>query len=357
MRTPGVVRWAAAGVLVVLAVLAVALWALLQLGSTGPDSTPPPAPRDTTSPSEPQGDNGAYFTSVTDGDQVTILRHPIDATGTFGVPAVVYQGPLDRRGPGVVDGRSPWVLLGWFADAVTERLQVHATDSAEVLGSVDARWCGGEGPDGYACTLLDDRRLARTTVVAPGYYQPVSIIVSSIETGSTLAEHGPFPGLQAMLGTESPDHLVLQIADPPTDAAGLPTGEMVDLDLITGRATRIGRYSAGWSPLCVRTVRWQTDGSPEGITVVGIQREGQGPGERLSLSGLGPVELAPATWSAVEGYEPSGCSADGRFVYLTFLESESEGVTRVLVDRIIVQDGQRTNALDAPPPVPSPWTR
>ena len=353
MRARGVVRWAAVGVLVVLAVLAVALWALLQLGPTGPDATSPSPPRDTTSTVAPRHDNGACFTSVVGGEQVTILRHPMDATGAFGVPAEVYRGPVDSRGPGVVDGRSPWVLLGWFTDGVTERLQVRAADSAEALGSVDARWCGGEGPDGYACTLLDARRLARTTVVAPGYHQPVTIIVSSIETGSTLAEYGPFPGLQAMLATESPDHLVLQLADPPTDAAGLPTGEMVDLDLTTGRATPIGRYSAGWAPLCVHTVRWQADGTPEGMAVVGVQREGQ----RVSLSGLGPVDVAPATWSAVEGYEPSGCSADGRFVYLTFLESDAEGVTRVLVDRITVQDGRRAQVLDAPPPVPGPWTR
>ena len=98
--------------------------------------------------------------------------------------------------------------------------------------------------------------MVRTTVVAPGYFQPVSIIVSSLETGSTLAEHGPFAGLQALLGTECPSHLVLQVADSPTGSAvgdpggGLPTGEMLDLDLSTGRTTEIGQYAAGWSPLC-----------------------------------------------------------------------------------------------------------
>lgn len=350
--------WVPAGVLVVLAVggFVVGLWALLDLGSIG---------RDTTSPFAPLDDNGAYYTSSADGDQVSILRHRIDGAGAFGDPTQVYQGPGEgRTGPGVVDGRSPWVLLGWYQDGVSERLQVHAADTGELLGAVAAgQWCGGEGPDGFACTLLDDRRLARTTVLAPGSYQPVSIIVSSLESGSTLAEHGPFPGLQAVLGTESPDHLVLQVADPPAGsasadpAAGLPTGEMVDLDLTTGRTTRIGRYPAGWSPLCVHTVQWQADGSPERMSVVGIQRAGQGPDQQVSLSGLGPADIARVTWSPGEGYQPSGCSADGRFVYLTFLESDSESVTRVVVDRINVQDGRRATVLDTPPPIPGPWTR
>jgi hypothetical protein len=132
---------------------------------------------------------------------------------------------------------------------------------------------------------------------------------------------------------------------------------MVDLDLSTGRLSPIGRYAAGWSPLCVHTVRWQPDGSPEGMTVVGIRREGWGPDGKVFLVGLGPADVASATWSPAEGYEPSGCSADGRFVYLTFLESDAEGVTRVVVDRIDVQDGRRSVVLDTSPPIPWPWTR
>ena len=266
MPTRNVGWWTLAGGLAVLAVGAflVGLWALLHLGSVGGDTTAPFAPPE---------DNGAYYTSSEAGDQLTILRHPIDAAGALGEPTLVFEGPgVSRSGPAVVDGRSPWVLLGWHDDTgVSQRLQVRAADNGEVLGAVDAaRWCGGEGPDGYACTLLDDRRLARTTVLAPGYVEPVSIIVSSLEDGSTLAEHGPFPGLQAVLGTESPDHLVLQVADVPASSvgtdppAGRPTGEVVDLDLATGRTTLIGRYADGWSPLCVHVMEWQADGSPTG---------------------------------------------------------------------------------------------
>ena len=253
MPTRGVGWWRTGG-LVVLAILTVGgfllgLWLLLYLGSIG---------KDTTSAFAPLDDNGGFYTRSEEGGRITILRHRIDGIGASGVPVEIYSGPGESRtGPGVVDGRRPWLLLGWFEDGVSTRLQVRAADSGEVLGAVDpGRWCGGEGSDGYACVLLDDRRVARTTVVAPGYFQPVSIIVSSLETGSTLAEHGPFAGLQALLGTECPSHLVLQVADSPTGSAvgdpggGLPTGEMLDLDLSTGRTTEIGQYAAGWSPLC-----------------------------------------------------------------------------------------------------------
>jgi hypothetical protein len=62
---------------------------------------------------------------------------------------------------------------------------------------------------------------------------------------------------------------------------------MVDLDLTTGRPTPIGRYAAGWAPLWFGVVEWQLDGSPDGMTVVGIQRTGAGSDEQAFLSGLG----------------------------------------------------------------------
>jgi hypothetical protein len=335
----------------------VGLWALLTLGSVG---------RDDTAPFEPVRDNGAFFTRVEQGGRVVIVRHPIDGSGAFATPVTVYDGPgSTRTGPAVVDGRSPNVLLGWYSDdGVSDSLQVVADDNGEVLESVDAdRWCGGEGPDGMVCTLLDARRLARTTALAPGVHAPVALLVTSLQDGATLSERA-FPGLQAVLGTESPDHVVLQIADPPTgetggDPAGpdLPTGEMVDLDLSSGRMTTIGRYDAGWAPLCVTVLRWQPDGRPEGMSVVGVLRTGQGPTDRLSLRGLGPAQVEAITWPAAQGFEPAGCSADGRYVYLLALQPDDEGVTRAVVDRVSVADGERARALPAAPEIPGPWTR
>ncbi len=337
----------------------VGLWALLTLGSVGHDET---------APFEPLGDNGAALTRVEQGERVVVARHRIEASGEFGAPVTVYDGPGSlRSGPGVVDGRSPYVLLGWFSDdGVSRSLQVVAADNGEVLESVEAdRWCGGEGRDGMACTLLDGRTIARTTPLAPGLHVPVSVLVSSLRDGSTVAEHGPFPGLQAVLGTGSPDHVVLQIADPPTGSAtsdspaqAPPTGRMVDLDLATGRTTPIGRYDVGWSPLCVTVSGWRSsDGAPEGMSVVGVLRTGQGRDQQLSLLGLGPATVAPATWSAAQGFEPTGCSADGRYVYLLALQPDDQGDPRAVIDRVTVADGRRAPAVRPMAQVPDSWTR
>ncbi|MCU0301639.1 MAG: hypothetical protein MUF35_08570, partial [Candidatus Nanopelagicales bacterium] len=79
--------------------------------------------------------------------------------------------------------------------------------------------------------------------------------------------------------------------------------------------------------------------------------------DRLSLRGLGPAQVEAITWPAAQGFEPAGCSADGRYVYLLALQPDDEGVTRAVVDRVSVADGERARALPAAPEIPGPWTR
>ncbi|MGB7981551.1 MAG: hypothetical protein WCF36_12245 [Candidatus Nanopelagicales bacterium] len=341
----GVREWVLAGIVVVVVGFGfVGLWLLVYLGSVGRDS--PPGGVDAP-------DNGAFYTQGEVGQDLVIWRHPIDQTGAFGDAVAVYRGPGGRQqGPSVVDGLSPWVLLEWYEDGISTDLAV--LEGSQELARVRApAWCGGDGPDGFACSLLEDTRLARTTVLAPGRYQPVSILLSSLADGATVAEYGPFPGLQSLLGTTSPDHLILQVADPPVgtegdgDAGQVSTGQMMTLDVSTGATTPIGRYSARWSPLCA-------SGTDE---VIGIQRSEDGPDQRLTLSALGPSTYPVFSWLASEGYEPMGCSADAKFVYLASIEPSEEGAVRMIVDRVEVSSADRQTVLDTGQPVPDIWTR
>ena len=91
------------------------------------------------------------------------------------------------------------------------------------------RWCGGEGLTYNLCTLLDETRVARTTELGrdPETGEGPSegtILVSSLTDGSTISELGPFADLSMMLGTGSPDEVLIvttpaQSADDPASRA------------------------------------------------------------------------------------------------------------------------------------------
>lgn len=270
----------------------------------------------------PQG-NGSLYTSRGTGGDVTITRHPIAADGTLAEGIDLLTAPGDETDyPFVVDGASGVVAVGQVSQYWTTSIAVRDTTSGEVLSEVDApRWCGGDGPVGNACVLLDRQRLARTTDVGLDVAE-ASIIVSSLTTGEQVAEHGPYPGLGQVLGTSSPDHLMLLVRDEPlADDADPSAGALLVLDVTGGDTREIGRTDPGWAPICALG-----QDAALGYNLLGTAR--------ASVVGSGAT-IGQVGWDEAEN--PIGCSADAGHVYVM---GQGRAVTAIRL-----ADGERTEVL------------
>lgn len=319
-------------------------------------STPDSTGDESGSPSATGAGNGTVYTSLWDTETAarTITGYPIGADGSIGAATPLLSGPADDTSfPGVVDGVGPLALSGTFTDYWTTEVEVRS--EGQVAAAVQApRWCGGEGLAYNLCTLLDGTRLARTTELGR---DPVSgegptegsIIVSSLTDGSTIAEHGPFADLSMMLGTGSPDEVLLVTT--PAQSAEDPSvpSTVIRLDVRDGSTSELGDSPAGWVPLC-----------PIGAdSVLGFTSDGA-----LRTSVVGPAQVADLTWDDQDSLV--GCSADGRFLYVQRIpqppteetEDTEPANPSTALERITLADGSRSQVLVLPPgEVAGPTTR
>lgn len=88
-----------------------------------------------------------------------------------------------------------------------------------------------------------------------------------------------------------------------------------------------------------------------------VQRSAPGPHQRITLTALGRSALPTITWDASAGYQPAGCSADARFVYLARIGSADGGAVRAAVDRVDLTTGLRQTVLESGTLLPDTWTR
>lgn len=278
-------------------------------GDTGsPGSTPPTA---SGSPTAGVTGNGSLYTSRGAGGEVTITRHAIAADGSLGEGVPILTAPGDEMDyPWVVDGVGDAVLVGQVSEYWTTSVAVLDSATGDVVSEVDApRWCGGDGPVGNACVLLDRQRLARTTDVGMDVAE-ASILVSSLVTGEQVAEHGPFPGLGQVLGTSSPDHLMMLVRDEPlADDADPSAGTLLVLDLLGGGTREIGRADAGWAPVCAVG----QDGAV-GYNLLGVPR----------ASVVGSATIGEVGWDEEENV--LGCSADAGHLYVSGVDGSVRAI-------------------------------
>jgi hypothetical protein len=320
-------------------------------------SDPSGAPSGSTGATAASAGNGTLYTSQwdTSAGTRTITSHPIGADGAIGAAAPVLSGPADDTSfPGVVDGIGPTALTGSYTDFWTTDLQVRSGGqvSAEVAAP---RWCGGEGLTYNLCTLLDENRVARSTELGrdPGTGEGPAegtILVSSLTDGSTVSELGPFADLSMMLGTASPDQvLIVTTATQSADDPSVPS-TVLGLDISDGLTTELGDSPAGWVPLC-----------PIGTdSVLGFTSEGA----TSSAAVVGPATVAAVTWDEQDSIV--GCSADGLFLYVQQIPQPPTEETEdteppnpsTALERISMADGSRAEVLTlAPGEIAGPVTR
>lgn len=286
-------------------------------GSGRPSGSIPPA---SVSASGTGGGNGTLYTSVdsprtTDqfpGWTTTITAHPINVDGSLGPATEVLSGPADDTSyPGVIDGVGGNVVTGSFTNYWTTDVELRS--AGQVTAKVSApRWCGGEGLSGNLCVLLDDARMARTTElgrdpISGAGPTEASILISSLVDGSALAEWGPVPDLTTMLGTESPDEVLLVTYEYRTVDQPAGPSTVLRMDTTDGSTTEVATSPDGWSPLCP-----VGRDSVLGFTLQDIPSEDVIRTTATSVL-LGPGTIADIRWDVEDTV---GCSADGRFLYL-----------------------------------------
>lgn len=320
-------------------------------------SDPSDSPSTSAQPTGATGGNGTVYTSIwdTSAGTRTITAHPIGEDGAVGAAEPLLSGPADDTSfPAVVDGVGPTALTGTFTDYWTTALQVRSADqvTAEVAAS---RWCGGEGLTYNLCTLLDETRMARSTELGRDPETGAgpaegSILVSSLTDGSTISELGPFADLSMMLGTGSPDAvLIVTTATQSADVPSVPSSVLA-LDVSDGLTAELGDSPAGWVPLC-----------PIGAdSVLGFTTEAT----TSSAVVVGPATVAAVSWDEQDSVV--GCSADGRFLYLQRIpQPPTEEVEDVeppnpptSLERVALTDGTRSEVLElAPGEIAGPVTR
>ena len=273
-------------------------------------SSPSAAPSASTPATAPAGGNGNLFT-VQWAANITVQSHPISTDGAVGAAERILSEPGDDQTfPALIDGVAELALTGTFENYWTTVLQVRE-GSAVITEVAAARWCGGEGLSYAACVLLDETRMARTTELGR---DPMtgdgpdegSILVSALSDGQTLAEYGPIADLSTILGTASPDEVIVVTA-PPGDGDEASVSTVLRMDLTDGTTAQVGTSPEGWGPLC-----------PIGAdSVLGYTTRDTSNGEAIdtvsTTAVVGPATVAEVTW---EIQDAVGCSADGRFLYL-----------------------------------------
>jgi hypothetical protein len=282
--------------------------------------------------------NGALYTSAWTDGQATVNRHGIGADGSVGPAAALLTEPADDTAfPGIIDGLGDLAVTGSFAQYWTTDLQLRDAATGALRSEVSApRWCGGEGLTYAVCVLLDDTRLARTSELGGELSAEPIITISSLATGETLDELGPFPGLSMVMGTSDPGTLLLVTVDGPwTDDPVNAPGTVLSLDVASARTTELGSHPADWVPVC-----------PIGTDSVLGYLVGDVPTAEV----VGSAGAAAFSWEEADSVV--GCSADGSHLYLQRIpqppgegtDDEEPANPPTTVDVISVADGARSQA-------------
>lgn len=274
--------------------------------------------------------NGALIVSPLQGTGAGAQRYPINVDGTIGpASAVPWETGPDAEATRLNDALGPWVLTATVELPLTDvsrttQLQVRAVDTGQVVHQLDVPgWCSGPDGASYPCLLLDETRMVRTTPIDT--LGAGTITISSIETGQTIAEYGPFPALGDVLPTNSPDSLIVVTFD--------DHGQRVlqRLDTGTGSTQTIGTLPGGQPVICAL-------GTDSILTYT------------TTLQAIGPAAVAPVKVPELGTRGPGayGCSADGAHLYVQAgLEPDpSQGV---VIDSVNLADGTRTTALTLEP--------
>jgi hypothetical protein len=319
----------------------------LLAGCAAPAGEEPTGSASVTAPatSAPAGEPvGSLYTSLwdTEGGQITIDHRALAPDGSVAAPTQLLQAPADDSElTWVLDGIGTTALTGTFVDNWTTQLQVRDAASGAAASTVAAdRWCGGEGDVGSQCTMLDATRLARTTELGAEGVTEGSVIISSLQDGSTLAEYGPFAGLTRTLAGGTEGTLLMLASDPAAASAG--GGTILRLDTASGQTSELGAFPTAWEPLCALG----TD------SVLGFTLEGD-----PTAVVVGPAQVSGVTWA--QGETPLGCSTDGRFLYVQHVpqppgedqEDTEPPNPATTVDRIALADGSRASVLTVEPSV------
>lgn len=278
--------------------------------------------------------NGAVIVGVDGEDSKTITRYPIAADGTLGAGVELLTGESSFDAfPAVVDGVGDVVATGDFEDYWTTGITVRdAATGAEKSSVKTKQWCGGEGLTYNPCVLVDATTLLRTSTLGDEDAKPATLTLSSLTDGSDIKTLGPFEGLVNVLGTIDPHVVLLTVADEPLGDPPEPKpGKLKKLDLTTGATTDIGVYDADWTPVCALG----TD------SALGYDAAGDHPASVIGSATVGGVSFG-------EDDSLSGCSNDGRFVYVQHIpapptseEDDEAANPATTVDRITLADGTR----------------
>jgi hypothetical protein len=310
-------------------------------GDEPTDSASATAPASSAPAGEPVG---SLYTSTwdTEAGQITIDHRALAPDGSVAAATALLQAPADDSElTWVLDGVGTTALTGTFVDNWTTQLQVRDATTGAAASTVAAeRWCGGEGDVGSQCTMLDATRLARTTELGAEGVTEGSVIISSLQDGTTLAEYGPFPGLSRTLAGGTDGTLLMLTSDPAAGSTG--GGTIMRLDTASGQTSELGTFPTAWEPLCALG----------GDSVLGFTLEGE-----PTAVVVGPAQVSGVTWAQDE--VPLGCSTDGRFLYLQKVpQPPGEGQEdtdppnpATTVDRITLADGARASVLTLEPSV------
>lgn len=308
-------------------------------GQTPASGSPAQSSGGAPSSGAPGPGNGTAFATLWGEAETKVTAYPVTADGSFAEGTVIVSGPFDGKAfTNVVDGLGDLVLTGAFEDYWSTEVTLRRGDE-ELVTTKAAGWCGGEDLSAI-CHLLDEERLVRTTVLGDDEKDP-KILVSSLASGETLKEFGPFKDLTMIVPTASPDSIITVTT--PTDASGDPSGgsTVERLDLTSGASSPIGDAPEGWAAICAV-------GSD---SVLGFTQ--QGADWRASV--VGPATVGEVTWSKDDTV--SGCSADGRFLYVQRIPAppteeydDTEGKNPPSnLERLTLADGQRTSVLTLQP--------
>lgn len=296
--------------------------ALLMAGCGGAGGeSPEPA-----TPSTASLGNGAFIVEMADGSGAQ--RYPISAAGVLGEPAPLpWESGPGAEGTRLLDAVGPWALTATFVPPLTDvtrntQLQVRDVVTGELLHQLDVPgWCSG--PDGadYPCVLLDSMRMARSSPLDG--IEDATVTISSTDTGQTLAEFGPFPGLAAVRATSSPDTLVLISYD---GATMRHTARRLDLG--TGDTALIGSLPTSQPWEC-------TLGTDSILTVDGT-----------TLQVLGPAPVAAVEVPELDSQGPGavGCTPDGAYLYVR-TDWTADPDADLVIDAITLSDGSRSPAV------------
>jgi hypothetical protein len=290
-------------------------------GGSGGQTTASRSPSGSATQTAVPPGNGSMFVTGSTGE---VVRYPIQADGTVGstLGIVPWESGPDAEAILLQDALGGVALTSTVELPLTDvsattALQVRDVVTGEVRQALEVDgWCSGPDGASYPCLLLDEDRMVRTSPIDGE--RSATITISSLSTGATLAQFGPFEALSGVLPTSSADALVVVTFD--GDAAHA----FSTLDTGTGETALIGSIPISQPWLCVL-------GIDSVLTYDGV------------LRAIGPAQVAAVEvpeWGE-RGPGVEGCSADGRYLYV---RASTDPAEPIQLDAVDLADGTRAIA-------------